>query len=1121
MPVESKPLFRPDVLRPRLQAFRLPERVEGEREKLDRWGKMLASGRADGYKEQELLPDFLADVFCGVLGYSRAVDNPSLHTFSREKHVQVDGKFADAVLGAFRPEGERYVVVIEGKGPKDPLDRPFAGRRMSAVDQAYRYAINLPCDWLIVTSIKETRLHHKGADQYTYERFDTRELARDEPLLKKFVYLLGADRVVPTSGECHLYDLLKVSEAVGKELTREFYLSYAEMREKAFHLLAGANPSVDRHAVLAATQKLLDRVLFCSFCEDRGLLPADTILRAYQHADPYNPRPIWENFRGLFKAVNLGNEALRIPAYNGGLFADDAELDRLNVPDEVCRFFRVLADYDYRPAFEAADEAETGNGQASKLIDVDILGHIFEQSITDLERIRNELDALAEGRGQAERASRRKKEGAFYTPAFITRHIVGQTLGQALGDRFEGLRQQRAEEAAGTARRALDDPRVYDLNALNNPQRDALVRFWELWQDELAAVRVLDPSCGSGAFLIEAFDQLHQAYQQSNDRLQELRGHQTLFDLDRRILQNNLYGVDLNEEAVQICRLSLWIKTARRGKILTSLDHSIRVGNSVIDDPEVHPRAFDWKTAFPEVFAREGFDVVVGNPPYVRQEWISPFKPFLQGRYQSYHGAADLYVYFYELGMRVLRPGGRLSFIVTNKWLKAAYGEPLRRFFAEETWVESVVDFGHAKQIFPDADVFPSIIVARKPTEEPAPAETRVCVIPREQLRVDDLNVQISQEGFGIKRSRFDHEAWSLEPKGVHELLAKIREKGAPLTEYTGVKLYYGIKTGYNEAFIVDTPTRDALVAEDPNSADIIKPYFRGRDIKRWSSEWAGLWMIVLPSSSGHAWPWSNAEDQAEDVFAGSYPSIYAHMKPLESGLRKRKSKGRFWWELMSCTYWSEFGKPKLIYQEIQFHPSYSFDTTGYYSNNKTFFVPTDDLYLLSAMNSPLLWWHNWRYLPHMKDEALSPATFLMESLPIASPTDEQRGGIEANCRRIIELTTLLKSTTRDLLDWLKVEHEIEKPSTKLLSPLDLDSDAFAAEVRKVRGKKKPLSVAAVRSLREEHARTIVPAQSLAEEARGLERQISDLVNEAYGLTPEEVRLMWETAPPRMPIDGP
>ena len=265
---------------------------------------------------------------------------------------------------------------------------------MSAVDQGYRYAINLPCDWIIVTSIRQTRLYYKGADQQTYERFDTEQLAESDAQLKRFVFLLGAARVVPETGRCHFHELLAESEKVGKELTKEFYLRYADMRQDAFQRLCRDNPDVPRHDVLSCAQKLLDRVLFSAFCEDRGLLPTETIRKAYEHRDPYHPRPIWDNFRGLFQAVNQGNAALGIHAYNGGLFADDPILDHLKVSDEVCAYFRELGDFDYRPAHQAAAYAPaTGN---SSLIDVDILGHIFEQSITDLEKLRNELEGLAE-----------------------------------------------------------------------------------------------------------------------------------------------------------------------------------------------------------------------------------------------------------------------------------------------------------------------------------------------------------------------------------------------------------------------------------------------------------------------------------------------------------------------------------------------------------------------------------------------------------------------------------------------------------------------------------------------------------------------------------------------------
>jgi type I restriction-modification system DNA methylase subunit len=211
------------------------------------------------------------------------------------------------------------------------------------------------------------------------------------------------------------------------------------------------------------------------------------------------------------------------------------------VPDEVCAHFKDLGDYDYRPAREVTDADE--NTEVRSAIDVDILGHIFEQSITDLERLRLSLEAAEGARTflSAERGSgppeadknvrapqrrdpamtRRKQEGAVYTPAFITRYIVGQALGGVLKKRFETLRQQHETEATGTARNALADPNAYDLTALNEPQRKALIRFWEAWQEALKCLRILDLACGSGAFLIETFDQLHAFYETSNARLTE------------------------------------------------------------------------------------------------------------------------------------------------------------------------------------------------------------------------------------------------------------------------------------------------------------------------------------------------------------------------------------------------------------------------------------------------------------------------------------------------------------------------------------------------------------------------------------------------------------------------
>lgn len=1116
MPIESRPLFRLDALRAYLRAFRLPDHANTGRDLIHRWADLLASSAGQEYKESELLPDFLTDIFVQVLGYTTPTAQMSegRHTLSREKLVEVDGKFADAVLGDFRPEEERVVVAVEGKGPRDPLERPHAGRKMSAVDQGYRYAINVPCDWIIVTNLREIRLYHKGSTQRTYERFVLAELAESEEELKRFVFLLGAERMVPRQGPSHLYALLEASEKAGEELTQQFYAEYAQVRSEVLLALLEANSTVEPSEVLSATQRLLDRVLFVAFAEDRGLLPAETLAKAYQHRDPYNPRGIWANFQGLFRAIDQGSDLLNIPRYNGGLFAADEVLDkRMSVPDAVCQRLKRLGDYNYRaPGQDHAAQDE------APLVDVEILGHVFEQSIEDVEAIRARL----EGGEEVTRAtSRRRREGAFYTPSYATRYITGEALKPVLAERFQHLRIAHQQKAGGTAVQVLEDPRTYDVEKLNRPQRDALVRFWERWTEELKTVRVLDPSCGSGAFLIEAFDQLHLEYQHATERLNELREGgfaASLFDPDRTILQQNLYGVDLNEEATEIARLSIWIKTAQRGKVLTDLDHNIRVGNSIVDDPELDPRAFHWEAAFPEVFAQGGFDVVVGNPPYVRAELLAEIKPHLQKRYAAYHGGADLYVYFYELGLRLLRPGGRLSYIVTNKWLKAGYGEPLRCLFAQHGWVEEIVDLGHAKQIFPDADVFPSIVRVQKPTDEPAPEALHACIIPRDEFRAEELSEQIRPRRFEMPRRTLDATPWTLEPPALSVLLDKVRAAGIPLKDYLGTAPYRGLMTGYNSAYLITIPERNALVSADPRCEPIIQPYLRGQDVKRWTPAWADLWMVVMRSSGDYPWPWADAGEDAEVVFARTYPSLYAHFKLHEERLRKRTDQGVHWWELRSCDYYDLFAAPRIIHTDITWRPEFCFVGGPMYLVNTSYMWPTDDLYVLGVLNSPLLWSYMWRNTQHGKDEALRLFSALTETIPIAPPANEEiRTAVSQHVRELIDIARARQENIGGLLDWLQVEFAVEKAGTKLSAPHEINSDTFVAEVKKRRAGSSTVTAAELRRLRDEFYRTVGPLRRGEERASALERQISEAVNAAYGLTLQEVDLLWRTAPPRMP----
>jgi len=769
MPTDPKPLFRPEAIQPQLDAFEPPSTALAGRPKLKQWAKLLASPQAAAKKETELRDEFIFDVFRDVLGYVSQVQGSVNYTLKKEAFIEADGTYADAGFGRFSPQATRFVAVLEGKGPGDPLDKPYKNRKRSAVEQAVLYALQLKLDWYLVSNLRETRLYCKRDDTAHFERFETARLATDDAEFKRFVFLLGAERVVGDKN--HLDGLLVESKTIGRRLTAGYYQEYRTLRAKTFEALRQHNAGRDVRELLAAAQKILDRVLFISFCEDRDLLPRESIARAYRHNDPYNPRPIWDNFKGLFHSVDKGSTPLGVFAYNGGLFAADEFINSLTVPDDICEGFRKLAEYEY--GFEYRP--------GSKLIDVEILGHIFEQSISDLEELHQQLTANPDAEPVLAGPSKRKKEGAFYTPEFITRYIVAETLKPVVTERFEALRTEHHAKAKGTtARKLLDDPLNFDPKKLNEPQRDALIAFWHAWIAELETIRIVDPVCGSGAFLIEAFDQMFAEYDEAQDCLKLLERGSGLFDVQKTILTHNLFGMDLNGEAVEIARLSCWIKTAVKGKQLTTLDENIRQGNSVVGLPS--PMEF-WTAQFPGPMADGGFDVVIANPPYVRQEWISADKPFLEQHYKAYDGVADLYVYFYELALNLLRPGGRLGFIVTNKWMKAGYGEGLRRLYAEKAWVETVVDLGHNKQIFPEADVFPCILTARKPDDTPPPDAVRLCVIPREQFRVDDLSEQIQSEGVLVPRSRLGAEPWNLEPPGVSKLMEKLTKNGDAFEE--------------------------------------------------------------------------------------------------------------------------------------------------------------------------------------------------------------------------------------------------------------------------------------------------------------------------------------------------
>ncbi len=539
-------------------------------------------------------------------------------------------------------------------------------------------------------------------------------------------------------------------------------------------------------------------------------------------------------------------------------------------------------------------------------------------------------------------------------------------------------------------------------------------------------------------------------------------------------------------------------------------------------------RFFHWELEFPEVWYgggrsldEPGFDAVIGNPPWVRQETIAALKKVLAGAYPSvYEGAADIYVYVLARGLQILKPGGRLGFILPNKWLRANYGERLRSTLTTQYRPELLVDFGHAP-IFPDADTFPVVAVIRRPhpDDESGQGTLRVCPVPRESLDEIKLSSFVEKHAFGVPTILLKPEGWALEPPEVLRLFEKIKNSGEPLRNVVGSSPLYGIKTGLNEAYFLAQSTRDHLIAQDPKCEKWIKKLLRGRNIQRWAPQWEHEWILALPSSHNERWPWASLAGkpaQAEELFKKEFPALYRHLKPMEQALRKREDQGMFWWELRACDYYDKFEEPKIVYQDIQFHCWFALDIDGSYLNNTGYFLPGTSLYLLALLNSSLMWWFNYRYLPHGKDEALRAFSFLIESLPI--PQRPANGSkVEATATRLVELARSFVQQRVRFLQWVGHETGIAKIPSSLETPWRLGKDEFLATLKKAGMKRASPAMVS-------HLTATFEAESTAlrknrAQALQLEGELDDLVLKIYKLTDEEISLLRRTAPPRSPLN--
>lgn len=654
--------------------------------------------------------------------------------------------------------------------------------------------------------------------------------------------------------------------------------------------------------------------------------------------------------------------------YNSKIFAkhlcDDLEIDN-EVLYEIIEGLHYTKDRSISYDFSA--------------IEADVLGNIYEQYLGHI------LKKTAKTAKLTESQAHRKEQGIYYTPTYIVDYIVRNTLGKLLEDK-----------------------------KINSDK-----------------IRVLDMACGSGSFLIKAFDVLNEHRRHDKDYAQtalDATAESGTYTKRLKILESNIFGVDLDKQAVEVAQLNLLLKIAEKRQRLPLLQQNIKQGNSLIEEsflPEDKP--FSWKNNFSGIMSEGGFDAIIGNPPYVRQETISQQKEYLSKNYKVYHSAADLYTYFIEKGVSLLKENGYMGIIVSNKWLKANYGEKLRSWLKQLQIIE-IIDFGDLP-VFEDATTYPCILILRKSLSTKNFAATQV-----QSLDFDSLQSYVNEHSYLVSKENLQDSGWSLASKDKDNIISKLKHTGKPLGEYVNDKLYRGVITGLTEAFVIDKEKKDELITKDKKSAELLRPFVIGRDIKRYAPLRTSRYLIFIP----YGWTRTRIGEKKDawNWFERTYPAIAAHLKPFEKDATKRYDKGEYWWELRACAYYDEFEKAKIMLPDISVKGNFTLDNNGgFYSANTVYFIGESDLYLLGILNSKLVTFFYQSISPSIRGGY--HRFFTQYSIQIPVIPKDKAGAIATKISTLIENMMALNKRLGEIADKktdekTKLEEQVNKVDAEI-----------------------------------------------------------------------------------------
>ena len=985
-------------------------------------------------KEEKYQDGFLKDIFENCLGYTLESTNPNDFNLEREKKNETDGKKADGVIYV----NNEVIGIIELKAQDTKnLDKIEA--------QAFNYHnSHSNSKYIIISNFDELRFY---IDKKTaYEKFSLFNLNYED--FKKLHLLLSHESIKA--------DLpLKLKEKTAnfeQEISKNLYKDFSLFRTHLFENLV-KNNDLDKSLLLRLTQKLCDRVIFILFAEDRGLLTANTIkeIRERHQSDGFDDRSMYDYYKLYFDAINKGNEKLNIPKYNGGLFAEDETLDSLIIDDHILDMeAQSLSDYDFM--------SDVG---------VNILGHIFEQSLTDLE----EINASINETEFDNKKSKRKKDGVFYTPEYITKYIVDNTLGKLCRDKREELTLTEVT-APTNSKKPTKKEQI---------QKDNL----EEYRNFLLNLKILDPACGSGAFLNQALDFLIHEHETLQKDLVVMGDITAYYEIEKSILEHNLYGVDINEDAVEIAKLSLWLRTASKGRKLTKLANKIKCGNSLIDDKSVVDNAFVWEEEFPEVFENGGFDIVIGNPPYVRQELIKQYSNYLEKMYVSYNGKADLYVYFFEKAIYLLKENGLLGFISSGKFFEANYGNNLKEFLITNSKINQIINFGD-REVFEGITAYPIILLSKKEKLE----EYNFSYVLHD--KDDFANLDLIEDQFSIINSTDFLDNGNFIGRDISLLLNKLSIQSKTLENFIEMPTV-GVKTGFNDGFIVLN-----------EKSKYIKNYVFGKNIKKYSH---------IQAESRIVFPYERIDNKyilvdinhlgKESEFLTMNKDRLSSRAIIKDGLKNNSKK---YYEYQQINKNLNFEEEYIVYPNVSLGSNFTI-SKGNVIDMTSFIIMSNNRYLLSILNSRLTTFLMDLWAISRRGGYREYKNQYIKKIPILDIKKEEQYPFIQQANLMLELNKNLQEAKQNFLN----ELELEKIPKKLQNFEELDFEEFVKEYKKAK-KLKFADKLEERNFKNEWKALFENdskiALDLKSQIASTDKEIDKMVYELYGLNEDEIKII-------------